>query len=115
MSETATVLDVKKGLEQIGRNFEEMKAANEQAKKDGDVLLQEKLAKLTEDISAKHEALQTQLNAIEAKAKRPQTEPAEGSKAQRDAEIFAKHRRAFQGQYRQDFDADAELTTQYEK
>lgn len=87
---------IKSSVDSIGRNFEEFKATAEKARKEQDSLLEGKLAKLAEDITAKHEAVQRQINDIEAKGQRPAQTDEQINKAQKNAEKFAASRRDIQ-------------------
>jgi HK97 family phage major capsid protein len=107
---------IKSSVESIGRNFEELKAANEKARNEQDVLLEEKIKKIGEDIAAKHELVTAELNALQAKAQRPAQTDEQTTKAQKDAELFAKSRRDIQGTFRPgDFVVDLEGTAKYDK
>lgn len=110
---SATLNEIKSNVDAIGINFEEFKATAEKTRKEKDVLLDEKLTKLAEDITAKHEAVQRELNAMNAKAQRPVVEGANDSAAEAHAELFAKSRRDVQNGYRNDFAASAEQTKAY--
>src|SRR6516164_1715099 len=91
---------IKTSVEQIGKNFEEYKATADKARHEKDSLLESKMAKLADDISAKHEELQKQFNEAQAKAQRPVQTDEQISKAEKDAKTFARARRDVQGSIR---------------
>jgi len=62
---------IKASVEQVGKNFEEFKLTAEKARKDGDVLLDEKLKKIGDDITAKLEAHQKELDRLAAQRGHP--------------------------------------------
>jgi HK97 family phage major capsid protein len=84
---------IKGAVDSIGKNFEEFKHAADQSRKEQDALLEDKIKKIAEDITSKHELVQRELNALQAKAQRPAQSEAELSAAQKNAEFFAKMRR----------------------
>lgn len=108
---------IKSSVDSIGRNFEEFKSTAEKARKEQDVLLDEKIQKLADEITVKHEAVSRELNALQAKAQRPAQTEEQASKAQKNAEYFGKARRDVQAGTRPgaDFSANEELTARYEK
>jgi HK97 family phage major capsid protein len=91
---------IKSSVEQIGKNFEEYKHTADKARTEKDSLLESKMAKLADDISAKHEELQKQFNEAQAKAQRPVQTDEQISKAEKDAKTFARARRDVQGSIR---------------
>lgn len=108
---------IKSSVESIGRNFEDFKATAEKARKEQDSLLEQKIAKLAEDITSKHEVVSRELNSLQAKAQRPAQTDEQATKAQKEAELFAKSRRDVQSGTRPgtDFSANEELTERYAK
>lgn len=107
---------IKSSVDSIGRNFEEFKATAEKARKEQDVLLEEKVKKLAEEITAKHETVTRELNAMQAKAQRPVQTEEQISKAQSNAEAFAKARRDLQAGMRPgEFHADVNVAEAYAK
>jgi HK97 family phage major capsid protein len=91
---------IKSSVDSIGRNFEEFKSAAERARKEQDSLLDQKVSKLAEEITAKHEAVSRELNALQAKAQRPAQTDEQINKAQKNAEQFAGARRDIQSSIR---------------
>jgi HK97 family phage major capsid protein len=108
---------IKSSVDSIGRNFEEFKATAEKARKEQDSLLEEKISKLAEEITSKHEAVSRELDNLQAKAQRPAQTEEQISKSQKNAEYFGKARRDVQAGVRpgEDFSANEELTARYEK
>lgn len=91
---------IKSSVDSIGRNFEEFKSTAEKARKEQDSLLDQKVAKLAEEITVKHEAVTRELNALQAKAQRPVQTDEQINKAQKNAELFAGARRDIQSSIR---------------
>lgn len=108
---------ISKSVSDIGRNFEEFKATAEKSRKEQDALLEEKIKKLAEDITSKHEAVTRELNTLQAKAQRPAQSDEQVNKAQKGAELFAKMRRDAQAATRigADFSANEEQCASYAK
>lgn len=82
---------IKDEVFKIGRNFEEFTATLEKSKKEQDALIDEKMKKLADDITARHELIQKQLNDLEAKGQRPGQSGDQQEKAKADAVTFRKH------------------------
>lgn len=91
---------IKSSVESIGRNFEEFKTTAEKARKEQDVLLEEKIKKLADEITTKHESVTRELNALQAKAQRPAQTEEQITKAQKNAQDFANARRDIQSSIR---------------
>lgn len=91
---------IKSSVESIGRNFEEFKHAADRARKEQDHLLDEKVSKLAEEITSKHEAVTRELNALQAKAQRPVQTDEQINKQQKSAQDFANARRDIQSAIR---------------
>ncbi len=109
---------IKASVEQVGKNFEEFKATVSQAKKDGDVLLEEKLKKIGDDITVKLEAHQKELDRLGAGKNPAATQSADAhEKAEKDALLFSQMRTAKQGEYRPktDLEPSVEITERYRK
>lgn len=91
---------IKSSVDSIGRNFEEFKATAEKARKEQDSLLDQKVSKLAEEISAKHELVTRELNALQAKNQRPPQTDEQINKQQKSAQEFANARRDIQSSIR---------------
>lgn len=89
---------IKSSVEQIGTGFAEFKATLATSTKEKDSLLETKLAKIADDITAKHEATQKLIDSLEARLQRPsQSDGAAVTKEQEHAILFAKHRSTGRG------------------
>lgn len=92
MSELAT--EFKSEVHKVGQAFEEFKSTHAQSVKDRDVLFEEKMKKIVDDITTKHEAYQKETDRITAMLANPNRSAASGDEKamhqkQRDAEQFA--------------------------
>jgi len=107
---------IKTSVDQIGRNFEEFKATVDKSRKEQDVLIDEKIKKLADDITAKHEFVAKGLDDLEAKLQRPNHEKSEKKGDSDDAELFRKHWTSAKGEYASKSAApDADATARYSK
>jgi len=66
-----TFKEIKEAVEVIGRSHEEFKATHAASLKEKDALLEAKMAKITDELSAKHETVVKGLAVLEAKLNRP--------------------------------------------
>lgn len=82
--------EIKATVTEIGKAFEEFKHTHEKSAKDRDVLLQEKMEKLSQIVATNYEAAQKAMDAMSAKFARPDTGNAykDAAAEQKDAHGF---------------------------